>query len=635
MVGLISALYALMQFIAAPTIGSLSDRFGRRPVLLLCLAGTACAYIVLGLADSLLLIALAVALDGITGGTNATAQAYIADVTTPEQRARGLGIVGAAFGLGLMLGPALGGLLSGYGLWLPAFGAATVAVINIGFGLLVLPESLPLEHRSRGPLNVNPFIQFVALQSGRYLRGMLLAIFLLNLAFAGLQSNFPLFSMEQFDWDARDNGLFFAFVGVCAVVTQGLLLGVLQPRIGERRLALFGLALMALALLLVALVPQAWLLYPLVGLIALGSGLAIPALTALVSGQVGEQRQGALMGGLQSLLSVTLIVGPVLAGLIFDGLGPPVPYLLGGLLVALAWISAAIATGEGWRRDDAVAAAREAGGVSYSVGGVLYSAADVRFRVCARCSSPRSGVCRKQTYASTHERSNARVSCFSCPSWQTGRPGCVPFTTIRAEYPERTAMTMILPHVKSVATTTLPTRYGNFTMHIYNDEADKEQVALTVGAPSSAVPLVRLHSECLTGDVFHSQRCDCGEQLEMSLARLHEEGCGVLLYLRQEGRGIGLTNKIRAYALQDQGLDTLDANHALGLPADAREYGVAAAMLHDLGVTAVRLLTNNPEKIEALEAYGIRIAERVAVQVAPNRFNRLYLRTKHERMGHL
>jgi GTP cyclohydrolase II len=196
-------------------------------------------------------------------------------------------------------------------------------------------------------------------------------------------------------------------------------------------------------------------------------------------------------------------------------------------------------------------------------------------------------------------------------------------------------MTPVLPQVELAATTTLPTRYGTFTMHVYCDSAGKEQVALTVGLISAAPPLVRLHSECLTGDVFHSQRCDCGEQLEMSMARLHEEGCGVLLYLRQEGRGIGLTNKIRAYALQDQGLDTLDANHALGLPADAREYGVAATMLLDLGVTTVRLLTNNPEKIEALEAYGIQIKERVALHVAPNRFNRLYLRTKHERMGHL
>jgi MFS family permease len=340
-VGLISALYALMQFIAAPTIGALSDRYGRRPILLACLLGTACAYLVLGLADSLAMIAVAVALDGITGGTNATAQAYIVDSTTAEQRARGLGIVGAAFGLGLMLGPALGGLLSGYGLWLPAFGAAAVAVLNIIFGLLVLPESLPAERRSRGPLQVNPFAQFAILRAERHLRGLLLTIVLLNLAFAGLQSNFPLFSLTQFGWDARSNGLFFAFVGVCAVLTQGVLLGMLQPKIGEQRLALGGLALMALALLLVALVSQAWLLYPLVSLIALGSGLAIPALTALISAQVSDERQGELMGGIQSLLSITLIGGPLLAGALFDGLGPSVPYLVGGLLVALAWAVAA------------------------------------------------------------------------------------------------------------------------------------------------------------------------------------------------------------------------------------------------------------------------------------------------------
>jgi GTP cyclohydrolase II len=173
-------------------------------------------------------------------------------------------------------------------------------------------------------------------------------------------------------------------------------------------------------------------------------------------------------------------------------------------------------------------------------------------------------------------------------------------------------------------------------MHVYHDGAGKEHVALTVGdLAGDEAPLARIHSECLTGDVFGSHRCDCGEQLELTMATLQAAGRGVLLYLRQEGRGIGLTNKIRAYALQEQGLDTVDANHALGLPDDMRDYRVAAEMLADLGVIAVALITNNPDKIAGLERHGVKVAGRLPSHVAPNDFNRPYLETKRERMGHM
>jgi GTP cyclohydrolase II len=186
------------------------------------------------------------------------------------------------------------------------------------------------------------------------------------------------------------------------------------------------------------------------------------------------------------------------------------------------------------------------------------------------------------------------------------------------------------------ASTNLPTRYGDFVMHVYEDAMRQEHVALTVGTIDDGNPVyVRLHSECLTGDVFGSMRCDCGEQLARSLLFLHEEQRGVLLYLRQEGRGIGLANKIRAYALQDQGLDTVDANIALGLPEDNRDYGVAAQMLNDLGVQYVRLLTNNPTKIDGLQRYGITITDRTPLETLPNATNVHYLETKRDRMGHL
>ena len=177
-------------------------------------------------------------------------------------------------------------------------------------------------------------------------------------------------------------------------------------------------------------------------------------------------------------------------------------------------------------------------------------------------------------------------------------------------------------------------------MFVYQATDSKEHVALTTGFEPGTVGedeaiLARLHSECLTGDVFGSRRCDCGEQLEDSMRLLREQGRGVLLYLRQEGRGIGLANKISAYALQEEGLDTVQANLALGLPEDARDYRVAAEMLLNLGVRRARLLTNNPAKVEGLGRHGIEVVQRVPLRISPNPSNVGYLRTKREKMGHL
>jgi 3,4-dihydroxy 2-butanone 4-phosphate synthase / GTP cyclohydrolase II len=188
-----------------------------------------------------------------------------------------------------------------------------------------------------------------------------------------------------------------------------------------------------------------------------------------------------------------------------------------------------------------------------------------------------------------------------------------------------------------IARATLPTRFGEFDVAVFEiDGTPGEALALLRGPLDSGVtPLVRLHSKCLTGDVLGSLRCDCGQQLNEALAMIARAPSGVLLYLPQEGRGIGLANKIRAYALQDQGLDTVDANLALGLPVDRREYASAAEILRELGLRQVRLLTNNPLKSAALQRYGIQVVERVPLAVAPNSVNHHYLRTKADRMGHL
>lgn len=188
-----------------------------------------------------------------------------------------------------------------------------------------------------------------------------------------------------------------------------------------------------------------------------------------------------------------------------------------------------------------------------------------------------------------------------------------------------------------IATAQLPTPFAIFTMRAYRSADDKEHLALTLGdlAVDEPAALVRVHSECLTGDALFSLRCDCGFQLRAALERIAQEGRGVLLYLRQEGRGIGLANKVRAYALQDQGADTVDANHQLGFPADDRDYGLAVALLRDLGLHRIRLMTNNPAKLEALVRDGVEVVERVSVERGRNPYNAGYLDTKMTRMGHL
>ncbi|MFN3705469.1 MAG: MFS transporter [Thermoflexales bacterium] len=340
-VAMLSASYSLFQFAAAPMLGWLSDRYGRRPVLLLSLLGTAFGYFVFGTAGTLWLLFVARIIDGITGGNISIAQAFIADVTPPKDRSKAFGLIGGAFGLGFIIGPALGGLLSNISLSAPAYFAGALSLANVVLGYFVLPESLPAERRVHEPLSfskVNPVSTiWDALRRPR-VSSLLLAVFGFNFAFSGLQNNFSLFTLERFGWGPTQNAILFSLVGVIGVIMQTAIVRRLVPRFGDRRLAIFGLGLQVATYLLIAFVPQAWMLFPVLGLLSVGNGFTTPTLTGLISNQVSPSEQGSILGVTQSLNSLTRVFGPLWAGLAFDTIGVGAPYWSGALFIAIAML---------------------------------------------------------------------------------------------------------------------------------------------------------------------------------------------------------------------------------------------------------------------------------------------------------
>lgn len=338
-VAMLSASYSLFQFAAAPLLGWFSDRYGRRPVLLISLLGTAIGYFIFGAAGALWLLFLSRVIDGITGGNISIAQAFIADVTPPQDRSKAFGLIGAAFGLGFIIGPALGGLLSNISLSAPAYFAGGLALANVVLGYFVLPESLPAERRTREPLTfakANPFGALFEAFKRPNLSVLLLAFFGFNFAFSGLQNNFPLFTLERFGWGPNQNAILFSFVGVIGVIMQAAIIRRLVPRFGDRRLAIFGMGVQVATYALIAFIPQAWMLFPVLGALSMGNGLTTPTLTGMVSNQVSHQEQGSILGVTQSLGALTRVFGPLWAGLVFDAIGPGAPYWTGAIFIAVA-----------------------------------------------------------------------------------------------------------------------------------------------------------------------------------------------------------------------------------------------------------------------------------------------------------
>lgn len=350
-VGLLFASYSVMQLFFTPVLGRLSDRYGRRPVLLISIIGTGIGFLIIGFATTLWMLFAGRILDGITGGNLSTAQAYIADVTTRENRAKGMGMVGAAFGLGFVFGPAIGGILSRWGINVPFFFAAGLAFANATLLYFVLPETVTKDHPARASAATGRWSQlFQALKQSR-LTVILTIYFLFVVAFSVMTSSFALFTMFRFGYDAHSTGWLFVYVGIIGAVIQGGLIGRLVKRFGEPSLIVAGAFLFSMSLLIIPLTsPHTGLLTLLVvgGVFALGNSLATPSLTGLASKSVGAGEQGGVLGVTQSAASLARTVGPLIASaLIYSavahmGFDQKVHHLSDASLRATFWTAAAI-----------------------------------------------------------------------------------------------------------------------------------------------------------------------------------------------------------------------------------------------------------------------------------------------------
>ncbi len=343
--GLLMASYAIMQFLFSPILGGLSDKFGRRPVILASLFGFSVDYLVLANAPSIFWLFLGRLFAGITGASFTTAQAYIADISKPEDRAKNFGMVGAAFGLGFIVGPAIGGMLGQYGIRFPFYAAAVLTFVNALYGYFVLPESLREENRRDFDIKrANPWGSLKNLTKFPLIAGLVGSFFCLQLAGQAHPSTWSYFTMKVFNWTPAEVGYSLAFVGLIVAIVQGGLSRVLTPKLGEKNAVNIGLLLYGFGFILFAYASQSWMMYAFMIPFGLG-GIAGPSLQSMITQQVGPNEQGELQGGLTSLQSITTIVGPLFASNLFAYFTsadapfqfPGAAFLMAGLLVFIGW----------------------------------------------------------------------------------------------------------------------------------------------------------------------------------------------------------------------------------------------------------------------------------------------------------
>jgi DHA1 family tetracycline resistance protein-like MFS transporter len=342
--GLLTFSYAIMQFLFAPVLGNLSDKYGRRPILLFSLLGFGLDYILLAFAPSIGWLFVGRIIAGITGASMTTASAYIADISTPETRAQNFGMIGAAFGLGFIVGPMIGGLLGEMGPRIPFLVAAGLALLNAAYGYFVLPESLDVSNRRAFDWKrANPISSLKNLSRFPAVAGLIVSFFLIYVASHAVQSNWSYFNIEKFKWSPKMIGISLAVVGVLVSLVQGLLVRVVNPKIGNEKSVYVGLGLYTIGLVLFGLASQSWMMFVFLIPYCLG-GISGPGLQAIISGSVPANEQGELQGSLTSIISITSIVGPLVMSNLFAFFTGPIapfyfpgaPFMLAALLMLLS-----------------------------------------------------------------------------------------------------------------------------------------------------------------------------------------------------------------------------------------------------------------------------------------------------------
>lgn len=341
-IGLLGTVFSLMQFVVSPICGRWSDRIGRRPIILGGLLASCLAYVALALADSLVLIFVARIIGGIAGGNVPTAQAYIADVTTAENRVKGMGLVGAAFGLGFIFGPAIGGILARFGHDVPMWCAAALCFGNFIAALFLLPES---RHGDRTRVSLGRWDLVHRARRHPGLLPLLVVFFLLSTAFSGFEATFALFTERRFGFTAESIGWVFAFIGLVLAIVNGLLVGRVVPFLGERRVIPFAIGLTGLSLLMVPAADSVPWLFVVCGVMAVGMGFNSPSLTSAVSRLSDPSEQGGMLGLAQSLAALGRIVGPAWGGFLFDWAGITVPFVSAALIMTTALLLAVLGVG--------------------------------------------------------------------------------------------------------------------------------------------------------------------------------------------------------------------------------------------------------------------------------------------------